>query len=224
MSPSVPNPPTPSHLFRVKAKVLNAPKAPLHLPMRLISLTSSPLTHSQPCWPPRSHTRAHTHTHAWWPPRLLFPPPGMLFFRSPLGSVPHHLQISTQMSPPQQGPSPPAHFKYHPLPQLSQFLSSSSIYHKTLYTHTHTHTHTHIHIFFWLCCATWDPSSPTRDRTHSPCIGNSSLNHWTAREVPVHRTQHCWLDHVFSMFTAWLLSLALTRAGTPGLAHAQPHP
>ena len=99
-----------------------------------------------------------------------------------------------------------------------------------IYTHTHTHTyiythtHTHIHIFFWLCCATWDPSSPTRDRTHSPCIGNSSLNHWTAREVPVHRPQHCWLDHVFSMFTAWLLSLALTRAGTPGLAHAQPHP
>ena len=151
MSPSVPNPPTPSHLFRVKAKVLNAPKAPLHLPMRLISLTSSPLTHSQPCWPPRSHTRAHTHTHAWWPPRLLSPPPGMLFFRSPLGSVPHHLQISTQMSPPQQGPSPPAHFKYHPLPQLSQFLSSSSIYHKTLYTHTHTHTHTHTYIFFFGC-------------------------------------------------------------------------
>ena len=31
----------------------------------------------------------------------------------------------------------------------------------------------------------WDPSSPTRDRTHTPCIGRRSPNHWTAREVPV---------------------------------------
>ena len=30
----------------------------------------------------------------------------------------------------------------------------------------------------------WDLSSPTRDRTHTPCIGRQSLNHWTAREVP----------------------------------------
>ena len=143
MSPSVPNPPTPSHVFRVKAKVLTASKAPLHLPTCLISLTSAPLTHSQPCWPPRSHahTRTHTHTHTRWPPCLLSPLPGTLFSRSPLSSLPHHLQISTQMSPPQQGPSPPAHFKYHSLPQLSQFLSSSSIYPQD-FIHTHTHTHT----------------------------------------------------------------------------------
>ena len=25
-------------------------------------------------------------------------------------------------------------------------------------------------------------SSPTRDPTHAPCIGNMSLNHWTARQ------------------------------------------
>ena len=30
----------------------------------------------------------------------------------------------------------------------------------------------------------WDLSSPTRDRTHTPCIGRRCLNHWIAREVP----------------------------------------
>ena len=30
----------------------------------------------------------------------------------------------------------------------------------------------------------WDLSSPTRDRTHVPCIGRQILNHWTTREVP----------------------------------------
>ena len=29
-----------------------------------------------------------------------------------------------------------------------------------------------------------DLSSPTRDRTCIPCIGNRILNHWTSREVP----------------------------------------
>ena len=31
----------------------------------------------------------------------------------------------------------------------------------------------------------WDLSSPTRDRTCSPCIGSRSLNHGMALEVPV---------------------------------------
>ena len=30
----------------------------------------------------------------------------------------------------------------------------------------------------------WDLSSPTSDRTHTPCIGRWSLHNWTAREVP----------------------------------------
>ena len=30
-----------------------------------------------------------------------------------------------------------------------------------------------------------DLSSLTKDRTRTPCIGRRSLNHWTAREVPV---------------------------------------
>ena len=28
----------------------------------------------------------------------------------------------------------------------------------------------------------WDPSSLTRDQTHTLCIGRQSLNYWTARE------------------------------------------
>ena len=31
----------------------------------------------------------------------------------------------------------------------------------------------------------WDLITPTRDWTHTPCIGRLSLNHWTAREVPI---------------------------------------
>ena len=38
-------------------------------------------------------------------------------------------------------------------------------------------------LFFWPQ-GVWDLSPPTRDRTHTPCIGRRSLNHWTAREVP----------------------------------------
>jgi len=39
-------------------------------------------------------------------------------------------------------------------------------------------------LFFWLR-GMWDPSSPTRGWTCTPCIGRRSLNHWTAREVPL---------------------------------------
>ena len=30
----------------------------------------------------------------------------------------------------------------------------------------------------------WDLSCPTRDGTHTLCIGRLSLNHWTTRETP----------------------------------------
>ena len=30
-----------------------------------------------------------------------------------------------------------------------------------------------------------DLSSPTKDQTCAPCFGRQSLNHWTARKVPV---------------------------------------
>ena len=29
----------------------------------------------------------------------------------------------------------------------------------------------------------WDPSSPTRDQTHTLCIGKQSHNNWTAKEI-----------------------------------------
>ena len=37
---------------------------------------------------------------------------------------------------------------------------------------------------FFLAEGMWDPSSSTREPTHTPCIGRQSLNHWTTREVP----------------------------------------
>ena len=37
---------------------------------------------------------------------------------------------------------------------------------------------------FWLG-GWWDPSSPASDGTCTFCIGRQSLNHWTAREVPM---------------------------------------
>ena len=42
-------------------------------------------------------------------------------------------------------------------------------------------------LFYVLAFGPWgtrDLSSPTRDRTRTPCFGRQSLNHWTAREVP----------------------------------------
>ena len=30
----------------------------------------------------------------------------------------------------------------------------------------------------------WDLSSPTRERTCTPCTGRQSLNHWTTGKVP----------------------------------------
>ena len=32
-------------------------------------------------------------------------------------------------------------------------------------------------------CDTWDRISPTKNRTHVPCIGKRILNHWTTRNV-----------------------------------------
>ena len=39
-------------------------------------------------------------------------------------------------------------------------------------------------LVFWLR-GTWDLSAPTRDQTHTPCIGRWNLNRWTTREVPI---------------------------------------
>ena len=42
-----------------------------------------------------------------------------------------------------------------------------------------------IHVLDFWPQGMWDLSSPIRDRTRVPCIGRRSLNHWTAREVPI---------------------------------------
>ena len=39
-------------------------------------------------------------------------------------------------------------------------------------------------LVFWLR-GVWDLNSPTRDRTHTPCTGRRSLNHWTTKVVPM---------------------------------------
>ena len=41
----------------------------------------------------------------------------------------------------------------------------------------------------------WDLSPPTRDWTHTLCVGMGSLNHWTTREVP-------WVSLTFPLFFA----------------------
>ena len=84
--------------------------------------------------------------------------------------------------------------------------------------------------FFWpqaMC----DLSSPTRDQTHTPCIGRWNLNHWTVREVPrstflMNSFVHC-LDHMsgtntvanekcrnkFSHEQGWLHSIFIVTPG-----------
>ena len=63
----------------------------------------------------------------------------------------------------------------------------------------------------------WDLSSPTRDRTRTPCLGRKSVNHWTAREVP-------WFFVSFFFFFNFKLSnnlmsgkKALTDLSTGGI-------
>ena len=55
----------------------------------------------------------------------------------------------------------------------------------------------------------WDLSSLTRDRTHTPCIGRQSLNHWTTREV--HKIQdYC----VLSLFLLCIDSIRIYSVST----------
>ena len=45
--------------------------------------------------------------------------------------------------------------------------------------------------------AMWDLSSLTRDQTHTLCNGRGSLNHWSAREVPI----FCLIKLTFNSFS-----------------------
>ena len=47
------------------------------------------------------------------------------------------------------------------------------------------------YVFVFWPCSVWDLSSPTRDWTHTPCIGRQSLNHCTARKIPP-LLEVCW--------------------------------
>ena len=58
-----------------------------------------------------------------------------------------------------------------------------------------------------------DLSSPTRDRTSTPCSGSAHFNHWNAREVPRKHLYLCTWEN----FTAWLrckLCLLMTYGQT----------
>ena len=62
-------------------------------------------------------------------------------------------------------------------------------------------------LFFWPQ-GMWDLSSPTRDRTCTPCIGRWSLNHWTTREVPG--------VHVFFQISVFVFFGYKPRSGIAG--------
>ena len=63
-------------------------------------------------------------------------------------------------------------------------------------------------LVFWLQ-GMWDPSSPTRSRTRTLCLGRWSLNHCTAREVP-YRTEFLMITVLNNslqdsgLFSTWL--------------------
>ena len=70
----------------------------------------------------------------------------------------------------------------------------------------------------------WDVSSPSRDRTHIPCIGRKIRNYWTTREVlcPLDNQGQlpltdgatllsCWFLDTGSQSTQWQFSLIVQR-------------
>ena len=66
---------------------------------------------------------------------------------------------------------------------------------------------------FWFC---WnDLSFPTRDQTHTPCIGRWSLNPWTTRKVPV-RVESNW-DLRVTDFCSWTLNFPTSVLCESGL-------
>ena len=68
----------------------------------------------------------------------------------------------------------------------------------------------------------WDLSSPTRDRTHVPCIGRRILNHWTTRKVPRKPVGSLgdFILFYFILFSSTSLLLP-THLPPPSCTHAQ---
>ena len=54
-----------------------------------------------------------------------------------------------------------------------------------IYIHLFIYLFIIIIIIFAAPCGMWDLSSPIRDRTRPPAVEVWSLNHWTARQVPI---------------------------------------
>ena len=75
-------------------------------------------------------------------------------------------------------------------------------------------------LVFWLR-GMWDLSSPTRDRTLTPCIKRQSLNHWTTREVPVEILYSCIFrkglyEHFYYLFSFFVFCFLIY-----GLPHSK---
>ena len=73
-----------------------------------------------------------------------------------------------------------------PVPVIPQMVTFSSFLLRWTIFKVSTEFVTILHLFYVLVFwpqGMWDPSSPTRDQTHTPCFGRGSLNHWTFREV-----------------------------------------
>ena len=69
----------------------------------------------------------------------------------------------------------------------------------------------------------WDCSFPTRLQTHSPCIGRSSLNHWTLRifKLCIFKPWdllHPWWFLLFFFLTLAVLSTASNQGCAPQMA------
>ena len=64
---------------------------------------------------------------------------------------------------------------------------------------------------FWLW-GMWDLSSLTRDRTCILCIGRWSLNHWTAREVPITTVSEDRGCHLFWRLELLVVALPMVVA------------
>ena len=70
------------------------------------------------------------------------------------------------------------------------------------------------YIFLVLLRGMQDLSYPARDGTHAPCTENSSLNHWTTREVPADLLRRGGKEG--RARTVSMIGLLFNKSGTTG--------
>ena len=65
------------------------------------------------------------------------------------------------------------------------FIEFVTILLQYIYIYIHIHIYIYIYFMFWVFWpwGMWNLCSLTRDRTHTPCIGRWSLDHWITTEV-----------------------------------------